>query len=146
MTDEPLTHHPSPRRGQVGGMELAFALAGGPLAWFAQLNVNYALTAQPCFPGPHRNVELPGDAHWAFAAAIVVYLLLLAVAVAAGLLSLRLFKRTRNETVGSNADVEEAGTGRTRFLAYWGMLMGFGFAVVILVNAVALIMVPQCAM
>ena len=145
MTDEPLTHHPSPKRGRVGGFELAFALWGGPLAWFVQLNVNYALVAQPCFPGPNRNLELPGEAQWAFVAAVVVYLLLLAVAVAAGLLSVRLFQRTRDETVGSDTDVEEAGTGRTRFLSYWGMLLGFGFAVVILVNAAGLIMVPPCA-
>ena len=145
MTDEPLTHHPSPKRARVRGAELAFALWGGPLAWFVQLNINYALVAQPCFPGPQRNVELPGNAHWAFAAAVVVYLLLLAVAIAAGLLSVILFRRMHDETTGSDTDVEEAGAGRTRFLTYWGMLLGFGFAVVILVNAAALLTVPPCA-
>ena len=145
MSDQGLTNHPSPKRRRVGGRELAFALWGGPLAWFAQLNINYALVATPCFPGPHRNLQLPGNAQWTYVLAIIVYLMLLAVAVCAGLLSARLFRRVGGETAGSDADVEEAGTGRTRFLSYWGMLLGFGFAVVILVNAAALIFIPPCA-
>lgn len=145
MTDQGLTSHPSPQRGRVGRWELAFALWGGPLAWYAQLNVNYALAALPCFPNPDRNVSLPAHAEWTYVSVVVVYLALILVAIAAGLFSVRLFRRVGGEETASRANVEEAGTGRTRFLTYWGMLMGFGFASVILVNGAALVVVPQCA-
>lgn len=145
MSDEGLTRHPSPQRKRTGRWEMAFALWGGPAAWYAQLNINYALMSTPCFPGSERNLELPRNAEWTHVTAGIVYLLLFMVALAAGFLSLRLFRRVGGEDAGSQANVEEAGTGRTRFLTYWGMLMGFGFALVIFVNAAALIMVPPCA-
>lgn len=146
MSDQGLTRHPSPERRKVSRSALAFAVLGGPAAWYAQLNINYGLTAAPCFPGPQRNLALPDEAQWAIISAVIVYVLLLVVALAAGLLAVRLFRRTGSETSGSRADVQEAGTGRTRFLTYWGMLMGFGFALVIFVNLAALILVPPCAM
>ena len=144
MTREQLTEHPSPERGKVGRWELAFALWGGPLAWYAQLNINYGLLSTPCFPNSDRNSSLPEHAQWTYVTAFIVYAVLLLVAVAAGILAVRLFRRTQGEIAGSRANAEEAGTGRTRFLTYWGMLLGFGFALVILVNAAALVMVPPC--
>lgn len=145
MSDEGLTRHPSPQRQRTGRWQMAFALWGGPAAWYAQLNINYALMSTPCFPGPERNLELPAGAQWTHVTAAIVYVVLLLVALAAGFLSVRLFRRVGSEEAGNRANVEEAGTGRTRFLTYWGMLMGFGFALVIFVNAAALIMVPPCA-
>lgn len=145
MTREQLTEHPSPERGKVGRWELTFALWGGPAAWYAQLNVNYGLLSTACFPNAERNTVLPEHAEWTLVAAFLVYGALLLVALAAGLLAVRLYRRTGGETAGSHANVEEAGTGRTRFLSYWGTLTGFGFALVILVNAAALIGVPPCA-
>jgi hypothetical protein len=146
MSDEQggLSHHPSPQRGRAGGWALGFATLGAPLAWFVQLNANYALLAQPCFPGPERNIELPADAAWTWPAALGVYALCLIIALAALATALRLFRRTRDEDAEHQAEMQEAGAGRTRFLAYWGILLGIGFAVVIFVNLLALVMVPPC--
>ena len=146
MSDQGLTRHPSPERAKVSRLELLFALWGGPAAWYTQLNVNYGLTSLACFPGAQRELELPAQAHWTYVGALIVYVVLLLFALASGFIAVRLFQRTGGETAGSHANVEEAGTGRTRFLIYWGMLMGFGFALVILVNLAALILVPPCAM
>lgn len=125
---------------------LGFGVWGGPLAWFIQLNANYALVSTPCFPGPERNLELPAHSAWTTPATFLVYIACVAVAVFAGLVSLKLLRRTRGENVESSASLQEAGHGRTRFLAFWGALLGFGFAAVIAVNLLALIMVPPCAL
>lgn len=144
--DPGLSHHPAPQRGRTGGWETAFSLFGGPLAWFLQLNASYLLMSTPCYPSADRNVALPAEAMWVWPLAVGTYLLCLAIALASGVVALKLFRRTRDESAGAEADVEEAGTGRTRFLAYWGLLLGFGFSVVIFVNAIALALVPPCVL
>lgn len=58
--------------------------------------------------------------------------------------SMRAFNRTRNETQGGAHHVMEIGTGRTRFLALWGMILGAGFALAAAITAVAFIAVPRC--
>jgi hypothetical protein len=60
-------------------------------------------------------------------------------------ISMRAFNRTRNEARGGAHHVMEAGAGRTRFLALWGMVLGAGFAVAAAITAVAFIAVPRCA-
>jgi len=144
MSDERLTHHPSPKRHSVAPWRLGYALLGGPLAWWAQLNISYGLAVTPCFPGPERNLQLPGDATWILWVTAIAYLALLAMAVGAGLTAVQVYRKVQGEDAGSDAEVDEAGTGRTRFLAYCAMLLGFGFAAVILVNVAALLVVPPC--
>ena len=142
--DPGLSHDPAPQRGRAGGLALAFAMLGGPAAWFIQLNVNYGLLSQPCFPGPERNAELPAYAFWTVPTALVVYALCLLAALGATLVAVRLYRRTRGEQAHHEGDVEEVGNGRTRFLAYWGILLGVGSSFVIFVNLLALSMVPPC--
>lgn len=141
-----LSDHPAPHRERVGTWQAAFGIFGGPLAWFVQLCVGYGLMATPCYPGPERQTTLSSEAAWTVPANIVVYLLCLALAVAAGFMALRSWRRTRGEKRGTPDQVMEAGHGRTRFLAVWGVLLGFGFAIVIAANAVALLVVPPCAL
>jgi hypothetical protein len=130
-------------RSVAAGLELAFAVAGGPVAWLAQMNLTYALLATPCFPGPTRNLQFPHGAGWAFILAIAIYLALLGLAFASAWTSRRIYRRIPG---GSSSDhFEGAGPARVRFLAFCGMLLGAGFGLVILVNAFALLMVPPCA-
>lgn len=143
--DPGLSHHPAPKRGRTSGGELAFVLFAGPLAWFVQLNTGYGLMGTVCYPGPDRNIALPPGTQWTWVLTAVLYLVCLAVALLSGLAALRLLRRTRDEDVGSSAPLEETGRGRTRFLAYWGVILGFGFAFVVLVNGLALLMVDPCA-
>jgi hypothetical protein len=139
--DHGMSHHPAPHRDRVALWESGLGLAGGPLAWLVQLTAGYALVAAPCFTG--LEPDPAGDGR---IGAIVIYLLCLALALAGGLVSLRIYRRTRDETESSENELLEGGRGRTRFLALWGVLLGFGFAVVILLNGIPLIGVPSCAL
>jgi hypothetical protein len=136
-----MSHHPAPQRDRVAVWETCLGLAGGPLAWFVQLAAGYAIAAAPCYSGPDRDAG--GQASlWV----VALYLACLALALAGGLMSLIVYRRTRCETDHDEAMLLEGGHGRTRFLALWGMLLGFGFAGVILVNGIALVGVPACAL
>ena len=135
-----LSHHPAPQRSEARRGRLAFAVAGGPLAWIVQLGAGYAIFSLACYVGPERDAG-PMAGSWTLA--VVVYVDCLLVALAAAILSAMLFRRTRGEAEGS---LIEHGHGRTRFVALWGMLLGFGFAAVILVNGIAMIGVTPCGL
>jgi hypothetical protein len=136
-----MSHHPAPHRDRVAVWETTLGLAGGPIGWIVQLAASYAIVAAPCYIGPDR--QGAGQASlWV----IVLYVACLALAVVGGIVSLLVYRRTRRETEHSEADLVEGGHGRTRFLALWGMLLGFGFAGVILLNGIALVGVPACAL
>lgn len=149
MTDERdqgLSDHPAPSRDKVGNSALLFAFLGGPLAWFVYHGVGYALFSTPCFPSAERNSLLPESASWVWVPAIAAFLVCVAVAFLSGVVGLRLLRRTRDERAGSSGGLEEAGTGRTRFIAYWGVLLGFGFGILLLCYTAALLVVPPCSM
>ena len=131
--------------GLAARLELAYAVAGGPVAWLAQMNLDYPLVATPCFPGPQRNLMFPANAQWAFVAAVVIYLALVAAAVGSGIVARQLFRRLRAGNSESSGHFEGAGPGRVLFLAFAGMLLGFGFSIAILINSIALMVVPPCA-
>ncbi|RST31239.1 hypothetical protein HMF7854_10625 [Sphingomonas ginkgonis] len=146
MSEQGLSHHPAPARRRVSGPTLSFALWGGPAAWLAQLLADYAIYSRPCFTGSTRNAALPDHVAATHVAGAVALVLPLLVALAAGAVAVRVYRRTRDESAGSSAGLVEAGNGRTRFLSFWGMLMGFGFAILILTSLAAMLMVPPCAM
>jgi len=138
MSEDP---HPAPHRGRAARGELAFALAGAPLAWLVQLGGGFAAMTMACFEGGERTV-------WPIAGAgtaILLSLAALGVALAAAGLAWRLYRRTRTEAEGDHAQLVEVGAGRTRFLALWGLVLAAGFAAVILANGLALLLVPPCA-
>jgi hypothetical protein len=107
-----------------------FGLFGGPLAWFVQLCCGFALASQPCFRGGNRVAAPPPALQWTWPAMI----LLMAAAVAIALLSLLVSWRTFTRS-----------TGRTRFLALWGILLGGSFALAAAFTAVAFLTLPRCA-
>lgn len=142
---EALTQHPAPYRERVSGLELAFAVAGGPVAWFVQFVAGYALASWPCFPGDHR-MRLPMDGYvWSFPAMVVIMTAGVIIAVAALWVAWRALQRTREEGPGDHRHLLEAGIGRTRFLSMWGVVLGSGFALASLVTGVAFIFLPRCA-
>jgi hypothetical protein len=140
-----LSQHPAPHRDRVSALELAFAVAGGPVAWFLQFNAGYALASWPCFPGDHR-MQLPMDGYaWSFPAMVVVMIAGVVIALAALWISWRALQRTRQESPGDHRHLLEVGSGRTRFLALWGVVLGGGFALASLVTGVAFVFLPRCA-
>jgi hypothetical protein len=147
MTADPgsLSHHPAPHRDKVSAFEGAFGLLGGPAAWFVQLCAGYGMASWPCFPlDEHHVLPLSGYA-WTWAAIVAISIAAVVVALAAFAVSRRTYKRTRAEGHGDHRHVLEVGTGRTRFLAIWGMVLGASFAVATALTTVAFFVLPRCA-
>jgi hypothetical protein len=140
----PLTHHPAPKRHAMRIGEI-FALFGGPLAWFVQLNVGFALASQPCFTDGARTVVPRWTPDWTWTFMIAIMLTACVVALLAALISWRAYARTVHEHQGDHRQVMEVGSGRTRFLALWGVLLGVGAALTTAMTAIAFFVLPRCA-
>jgi hypothetical protein len=139
-----LSHHPAPHRDQVCAFESAFGLLGGPGAWFAQLCAGYAMASWPCFPqDEHRFLPEPGYA-WTWTAIVAASIAATVVSVAAYLVSRRAYKRVQHESHGDHEHLLHVGSGRTRFMALWGMIFGAAFAVGTAMTLVAFFVLPRC--
>jgi uncharacterized membrane protein YciS (DUF1049 family) len=143
--DASLTHHPAPQRDRVARVESAFGLIGGPLAWFVQLCAGYALASWPCFPRQERTLAPLLGYGWTWPAMVIALVAGVAIALAALMVSTRIYRRTQNESGTSHRQLIATGAGRTRFLALWGMLLGAGFALTTLLTAIAFMVLPRCA-
>jgi hypothetical protein len=121
----------SPKRHAMASYESFFALFGGPLAWFLQLNAGFALASQPCFQNGERTAVPHLGADWTWPAMIASMIIACAIALLATLLSWRAYARTED--------------GRARFLALWGIFLGAGSTLATASTAVAVIVLPQCA-
>jgi hypothetical protein len=136
--------HPAPHRHRVSASLMLFAVTGAGAAWLIQLIVDYGLAAHRCFPAdmPVLSPSVPGG--WSYPFLLVLNLLAIVTAVAAGIAARRIWHRTKEEHGGSTRHLLAAGEGRTRFLAMWGQLAGLGFLVAILFDTVAIYMGPRC--
>jgi hypothetical protein len=142
--DRHLNHQPAPKRQALPPRQSFFAVFGGPLAWFLQLNVDFALASNACFLGDQRSIS-PHFAHdWTWPAMIGIAAAAFAVSLAATLIARRAYRITKEESMGDH-DLVETGAGRTRFLAFWGICLGAGSALVIVLTATAFFMLPRCA-
>jgi small-conductance mechanosensitive channel len=137
--------HPAPHRERSKNGALFTALLAAPTAWIVQLCVNYGLAAQACFPRWHMRPALP--AHWAWlpAGLIAINLIALAIVALGIFMSWRIWRRTDEEGEGGHSHLINAGEGRTRFLAVWGIWSGVWFFIMTGFNTVALFGVPTCA-
>lgn len=131
--------HPSPHRDRVNRWTLLFATTAAPLIWMGQFLFGESLTAAVCFPGDMPNTMQPGAwLQWSLIAFDAVAII---IAIAAGFVSLGLWRRSQGESEG---DVLEVAEGRTRYLALWGMLTSAGFLAAIIFETFASVMVPRC--
>jgi hypothetical protein len=121
-----------------------FALFGGPLAWFAQLNVGFALASQPCFHDGERIGVPHFSPDWTWAAMITVTVIACIIALLAALISWRAYARAPVEKVGDDR-LPQVGGGRTHFLALWGVVLGLGSAIAAGLTVVAFFVLPRCA-
>ena len=140
-----LSRHPAPHADRVNLGEMFFGVLGGPLAWFIQLCAGYALASAPCFrDGIRVSAPLP-VLQWTRPAMVIAMLASMAIALLALGVSWRAFRRTQQEAGDGSVQLLEMGTGRTRFLALWGVLLGGAFAIATAMTAVAFILLPRCA-
>lgn len=135
---------PAPNRRRISMAAVSTALLAAPLAWSAQLLVNYGMTSQACFPKEApRQFFMPGW-EWVGSAIIAINLACLAIAVAATIASFLIWRRTQEEAPGGHESALDIGQGRTRFFAIWGVWSGVWFALQILFATIAIFWVPPC--
>ncbi|HXR93975.1 MAG TPA: hypothetical protein VN750_27220 [Steroidobacteraceae bacterium] len=138
-------HRSAPSNGErIGWLALAFALIGGPGAWFMQICAGYMLANGPCFPHESRRIVPPHAFGWTWPALIALLILGVLIAMAAFAVAYGAWRRTPPSTSAPEDPATIEVIGRTRFLALWGMIYGASFAVATLVNAVAYILLPRC--
>lgn len=130
--------------GRTSRALLFAALLAPPAAWFLQLCVDYGVTSMACFP---RQAPLPPG--WnrlpeAWSGSLALNLAALAIACIATGVSWWIWRRARHTAPGEDAGLAEAGEGRTRFLAVWGIWTGVWFAIDILFNTIAVFEVGTC--
>ena len=145
MSRNSLSHHPAPHADKMSGARAFFILFGGPLAWFVQFNLGVMLSGWPCYPSDRRLPAPLPDYRWTVIGAVVVLGAGVLVAVAAGITAQRMLRRVRDEAEGGHAELAEIGHGRTRFIALWGVALGYGSAVAAALTLVAFLLVPRCA-
>jgi len=121
---------------------LWFGVFGGPLFWSLQELVNYTITAHFCFP---RALPLAAPSFGGtWTVALVVEIAALIGALVAGLVSWRSWRLTKGEAEREHGAVLDTAEGRTRFIAYAGMLSSGLFALAIILSGFALFIVPAC--
>lgn len=138
------SQHPAPHRGKVSTGALLGALFAGPVAWGLQLIINYSLVSHACYPGDMPLHDAAPGFHSARTIVLLVNLLAAVLALAGAGLSYQHWQTTRHEHPGEAGHAIDAGEGRTRFIALWGVMAGLGFFIAILFNTLALLMVPSC--
>ena len=75
---------------------------------------------------------------------MAISILCLVVGVAAPLLALRSWRRTRDEQPGSAHHLLSSGNGRTRFLAVCGLLSSVLFLIALVAASATLFLLPLC--
>jgi hypothetical protein len=134
--------HPAPHRDRVSDSLLFSALLAAPLAWSAQLLLNYGIASHACFPA-----EAPKAAPiwgWLHAGLLAINLAALAIALIATVVSFTIWRRTNEEAGGGHERLIDIGQGRTRFFAIWGFWSGVWFVIQILFGTIAAVGVPGC--
>ena len=141
-TDADAAAHPSPHRSRTGLPSLLYGLIAAPVAWVVSQIVNSALAQEACFPGtePLATPAL-GSVH-AMQAGILLAALL--VSASATWVALAAWRSTCNEHSGDQHALLAIGEGRSRFMAFAGVLTSVGFLVASLFSAPALVLVAGC--
>jgi hypothetical protein len=145
VIDQHMNDHPASKRHAMRLHESFFALFGGPLAWFAQLNVGFALASQPCFFNGERSAVPHLQTDWTWPSMIGLMIIACVIALLSTLISWRAYVSTDDEAADDHRRAIEAGNRRTRFLALWGIFLGAGSALATASTAVAFFVLPRCA-
>lgn len=138
--------HPAPHGAAVGKGVLFAGLLAAPVAWSLQLLIDYGFASQSCFPRsqPLAAPSMGAGALWTLL--LVINVAALVVALIGTFVSYRSWSRTREEVSGHHDHLLEAGEGRTRFLAVWGIWAGVWFAIAIVFNTIGVFGVPVCGL
>lgn len=136
--------HPAPLRHRVSVWALWFGLFGAPLVWSLQILIGYAFDSHGCFP--HRRPLATPVFSWLWTLQLVVGLVCLAIALAAAVVAWRAWQSTYDERGGDHERLLEVGEGRTRFMAFAGVLVSVLFALGVVLNLIPMFLVPACGL
>jgi hypothetical protein len=131
--------HPAPQRHLAHPLSLLFALLGAPAGWIIQLFFGFASTSYLCTG--QAGIAVPA---WLDPSVIGFNFAALAIAVTALMVALALVRRTTHEHRRRSGGILDAGEGRTRFLAMWGVCISIVFFVATLANSFSLFLVASC--
>ena len=132
----------------VSGVSLGalwFGLLAAPLAWSAQLMVDYALIAHTCFPATAmRDSPLLPSAH---GIVLGVSVLAIIVGIAGIAVAARAYARSGGHHESDRQQFHDApiATGRARFMALTGMLASSLFLAGIVLHTIGIVMLAPCA-
>ena len=145
MTAPPQMHLRSvvPRRTSAEYARMWFGFLGAPTAWSISELVPYMLIAHACYPNlMPLSAPVPPSA---WAAALAVTLVMLAIGLAALVSSTRDTARLFASERGYAATAAESSRSTARhYLAFAGILFGAVFASLIVYNLIALVGEPVC--
>ena len=133
--------HPAPARHVISPVALWFGLLAAPAIWSVQELASYALVAHACYP---RNILLGMPTYGADTLSILISVVALAVGIAAGVTAYRTWRASRAEHGGEHERLLEVGEGRTRFMAFAGLLFSALFSLAIAFNLAAIFFLPTC--
>lgn len=136
------TAHPSPHRAKIGLLSLLYGLIAAPLAWGVSQVANSTLAQEACFPGTEP--LLTPAFHGVHAMQAVILVAALLVSASAVWVALGTWRSTRGEQSGDQHALLSIGEGRSRFMAFAGVLTSVGFLGASLFSAPALILVAGC--
>lgn len=134
--------HPSPHRGRTGLAALLYGLVAAPVAWAVGQLVNATLAQEACFPGTEP-LAAPAIANL-HGVNVVVLVVSLLVSASAALVALGAWRATRDEQAGGPHTLLSIGEGRSRFMAFAGLLTSAGFILGTLFSVPALVFVQAC--
>ncbi|GJG89634.1 hypothetical protein tb265_48150 [Gemmatimonadetes bacterium T265] len=145
----PPPDHPAPHRDRVHPLALWVGLFGVPVLWSLQTLVDYPVLSHFCYP--QRIPLARPEAGGVWTTALVVSLVALAGSLAVGAVALRSWRATRDEHqhgapggMPRATSVGEVGEGRTRFMAFAGVMISGLFLLGVVLNGVPLFVVPTC--
>lgn len=121
---------------------MLLAIAGGPVAWNAQLLANYALAAYPCFPGPIARTRLLPGWENGWIVLLVINLAAIAVTVACVLVGVAGWRWVARCRANGRGDAH--GVPVTRALALAALLFGTVFFAATVFALIALVLAPPC--
>ena len=138
----PCAAHPSVHRGRTGLFALLYGLVAAPIAWVVSQIANSTLAQEACFPGA---APLATPAFYGVhAIQAAVLLAALAVSGSAVLVAFGAWRSTREEQSGDHHALLSIGEGRSRFMAFAGVLTSLGFLLASLFSVPALLFVASC--
>ena len=120
---------------------LGLLMFATPIIWGVRLVAKFIIASQVCYPDGERLFALPARTSSVWPTLLAIDLVAIAVAVATIMISYRVLRRA---IPIAPRKLIQLGKGRTRFVALWGLIIGFTFLGATLYDIAPLLVVPVC--